>query len=169
MRIFLISGYSSTGKTTLIERLVGVLTSGGHRVATIKSSNEDILLDSEKDTVKHARAGADPVIFLGPNSTLLQHGQRLSLDALSRQLDVEFILVEGMKSSELPKFWCIGNNKLGDLPRNTRAVIQWTDGVTIEGSPIPVVSSEDVNLLAAIIERDAVLVSDVVESGRKMH
>ncbi|UCE10125.1 MAG: molybdopterin-guanine dinucleotide biosynthesis protein B [Candidatus Thorarchaeota archaeon] len=164
MRIFLISGYSSTGKTTLIERLVPVLIERGHKVATIKSANEDVSPKSGTDTWKHANAGADPAILLGPNSTIIQHSRRLQLETLARQLDVDFILVEGMKQTDLPKLWCIGNASLGDIPKNVRAIVQWEGGVVLRNPPAPILMSDEIDQIASIVEKDAVTVSKLVES-----
>jgi molybdopterin-guanine dinucleotide biosynthesis protein B len=42
MRVFAVAGYSSTGKTTLVEALIRELTRRGYSVSTIKSTNEEI-------------------------------------------------------------------------------------------------------------------------------
>ena len=57
-------GYSNSGKTTLIERLIQELVSRGKKVSAIKQSGHPVSLDTEgKDTHRFSKAGADPVIL----------------------------------------------------------------------------------------------------------
>ena len=69
-------GYHDSGKTTLVSQVVGHLKGMGYRVAVIKSSNEKgVLFDREgTDTYTHRLAGADSVLFVGPDQMVLQTG-----------------------------------------------------------------------------------------------
>ncbi|MHA2046829.1 MAG: molybdopterin-guanine dinucleotide biosynthesis protein B, partial [Candidatus Thorarchaeota archaeon] len=64
MRVFAISGFSGTGKTTIVEGLVRALVESGYTVATIKSSKHDPGPESGTDTWKHRQAGASVALFL---------------------------------------------------------------------------------------------------------
>ena len=55
-------GYSNSGKTTLIERLIGDLRAEGLRVAAVKVSEQALSLDQPgKDSDRYAQAGANGV------------------------------------------------------------------------------------------------------------
>ena len=66
--IISIVGKSDSGKTTLIEKLVPVLTKRGYRVATVKHDVHGFEVDREgKDSWRHKQAGAPTGGFLLPH------------------------------------------------------------------------------------------------------
>lgn len=67
-----IVGHSGAGKTTLIERLLPVLSAQGLRVATMKHSHHDIAFDTpNSDSWRHRQAGAQATLLLGANGMQL--------------------------------------------------------------------------------------------------
>ncbi len=95
-------GYHDSGKTTLVSRVVGHLKELGYRVAVIKSSNDSgVAFDTPgTDTYKHRQAGADSVLFVGPDQMVLQTGASdLSLITLAHRFfpDVDIVIGEGFK------------------------------------------------------------------------
>lgn len=57
-------GTSGCGKTTLIEKVISVLTAKGYNVSTIKHDAHDFQMDKEgKDTWRHKKAGARAVLI----------------------------------------------------------------------------------------------------------
>ncbi len=105
--IITIIGKSKSGKTTLLEKLIGELKRRNVRVATIKHhSHAGFDIDKPgKDSWRHAQAGSDHVIIAAPDKIasyrLLQ--RELSLDEIAADVrDVDIILTEGYKQAGKP-------------------------------------------------------------------
>jgi len=157
MRVFAISGYSGTGKTALVEEIVRALVGSGYSVATIKSSIHDMRPEQGTDTWRHMEAGASLSIFICTETESVEFADRVGPDNLEKLSKYDFLIVEGMKSVNIPKFWCIGNTKLDveDVPENTQAIVSWR---TIGSDPnidIPVFSSEEIEELVDIVKTRA--------------
>lgn len=106
--ILCIVGKSNSGKTTLIEKLVGELKTRGWKIGTIKHDIHGFDLDIPgKDSYRHRAAGADSVIISSPQKLALIKSvpQELTLDELARQFfpDVDLIITEGYKREAKPK------------------------------------------------------------------
>ena len=114
MPVLGVCGWSGSGKTTLIERLVPELDRQGLAVAVIKHDAHGIDVDRPgKDSDRFFRAGAD-VLLQGPGESCLRnHCQDdewlCDLRALADRYDL--ILVEGHKSTPLPKIWLLGEQE----------------------------------------------------------
>lgn len=109
-KIISISGAGrNSGKTTLVETLVRELSRRGSKVATIKKIHEEnFTIDKEeKDTWRHAKAGASVVVAAAPKEIALikkiKEGRRLkeALKILSKE-KLDFIIIEG-NAEELSK------------------------------------------------------------------
>lgn len=101
-------GKPNCGKTTLIEKLIPALAVRGVRVGTIKHHHGDIQMDIPgKDTWRHKQAGAKAVLLSSPTGIgLIQDtpGDTPVEDLVGRYFqDVDLVLVEGYKWSDLPK------------------------------------------------------------------
>jgi molybdopterin-guanine dinucleotide biosynthesis adapter protein len=113
-RAIAIVGFSETGKTELICRLLPVLAARGLTVAVLKHSHHADLDrgDEGKDTWRYRRAGACAVALAAPG--LVQTTQVFpgdppleeALAALGGGADL--ILVEGYKKGTLPKVAVLG-------------------------------------------------------------
>jgi len=109
MKVISIIGEKKSGKTTLIEDLIMRLRDYGS-VGCIKHAQE-LDLDESKDTTRLFNAGAEVVIGSSEHVTLkLSRSKNKSLNQnLKEQLKdmadsgMDFVLVEGFKSSDLPK------------------------------------------------------------------
>jgi molybdopterin-guanine dinucleotide biosynthesis protein B len=119
-------GPSDSGKTTLIVKLVAWFRSQGLKAAVLKHSHKTDLGDEDKDTGKFRRAGAHFVALTAPD--LLQVSYSFPgeppldgvLAALAPQADL--VLVEGYKSSPLPKIALVGRDREEVLPDSSRVV-----------------------------------------------
>ncbi|MGF7087079.1 molybdopterin-guanine dinucleotide biosynthesis protein MobB [Kroppenstedtia sanguinis] len=100
-----IVGYSDTGKTTLLSRLVRHLTQEGWRVGTIKHHAGELEMDQRgKDSWYHREAGADPVAITAANQTALIIPRSLGLaELLPLFRGLDLVLVEGFKRAPYPK------------------------------------------------------------------
>jgi molybdopterin-guanine dinucleotide biosynthesis protein B len=99
-------GKSKSGKTTLIERLIGELKSRGYRVATIKHTHHKLSFDEPgKDSWRHIQAGSEATVISTDDKTVLIKPAELSLEQLARLIgeDYDIILTEGFKTGDAPK------------------------------------------------------------------
>lgn len=114
--VFGICGYSGAGKTTLIVEIVHRLRSRGLATLVIKHDSHSLTIDRRgKDSQRFFDAGAD-VIARDPVQTLLRsrQGDHEALPELVGrfQRDYDVILVEGHKTTSLPrKLWLRRNGR----------------------------------------------------------
>ena len=109
MRLYGVTGAKDSGKTGLMERLLGEITGRGFTVSTVKHAHHDTDIDQPgRDSHRHRTAGASEVLLATPNRWALMHELRgapeLSLDDLLPRLSpVDLVLVEGYKGAPHPK------------------------------------------------------------------
>ena len=133
-------GPSGSGKTELICRLLEWFQAQGLKVAILKHSHKLNLGDESKDTGRYHQAGARIVALAAPG--LLQVTRYLPEDPpLATVLDalapgVDLILVEGYKTSPLPKVALVGL-KLENILPNISHVIALVSSDPVD-SPLPV-------------------------------
>ena len=99
------AGYSGTGKTTLIEKLVREFKCRGIRLAVIKHDGHKFEIDHEgKDSWRFTEAGADITMISSAEKTAYMEQGELSLEQLLSMVHgVDLILVEGYKNKNLPQ------------------------------------------------------------------
>lgn len=121
-----IVGPSNAGKTELVCRLLGWFQSQGLEVAVLKHSHKRNLGDEGKDTGRYRRAGARNLALAAPG--LLQITRCLPEDPPVEQVlaawapDADLILVEGYKSSSLPKIALVGSQLEKVLPDQSQVI-----------------------------------------------
>lgn len=102
-RVFGITGWKNSGKTTLTERLVSEMTARGWRVSTVKHAHHDFDIDKEgTDSFRHRQAGAAEVALVSGRRWALMHELRHEAEPpleaiLTRLADADLVLVEGYK------------------------------------------------------------------------
>jgi len=101
-------GHSSSGKTTLLEKLIPALRRRGYRIAVVKHFHHaDIPFDVPgKDSFRFAQAGADQVILAAPDQVvrIRRCQEEPTLAAVVADIrDVDLIIVEGYKQADVPK------------------------------------------------------------------
>ena len=99
------SAYSGTGKTTVIESLLRVLTARGLKVGVVKHDVHGFEMDQPgKDTYRHSRAGAAQVVITSPQRTaeIKSEGESLA-QCLNRFQGMDLVLVEGFKHAPIPR------------------------------------------------------------------
>lgn len=120
MKVVGFAGYSGSGKTTLVEQLIPALRLRGQRVSVVKHAHHSFDIDHPgKDTWRHREAGAFEVLAASPKRLVLMRELESrvehSVHDLLAQLraDVDWVLVEGFKQSNLPKVevWRPANGK----------------------------------------------------------
>ena len=105
MRIFAVSGFSKTGKTSVVEALASFFASRGHTVATVKDSGCAGLAacDGTADTGRHRRAGASASVLLSRGLTSIVYERRLSAAKVLKFLNHDIVIMEGFKALRIPK------------------------------------------------------------------
>lgn len=101
--ILSIVGKSNTGKTSLIEKLVPILSSKGYRVAVLKHAHKGFELDVEgKDSDRIFRVGADVAILSKDKMAVIRRNGDLKV-ALEFFKDYDLVLTEGFSKENFPK------------------------------------------------------------------
>jgi len=108
MSILVVSfvGYSSSGKTTILSKVISELTARGYKIATIKHA-EEINLEPGKDSSRHLAAGSrltavvtpDEIVIIRPTAKPATINEVISLIGS----DFDIILGEGYKNADIPK------------------------------------------------------------------
>lgn len=102
-----LAGYSNTGKTTFLEKLITELKRRGYRIGVVKHTHHQVEFDQPgTDTWRHARAGAEIVALAAPGGVAVV--RRFESDpgpevVISMISGVDLIVVEGYKKGKWPK------------------------------------------------------------------
>lgn len=99
-----VTGWSGSGKTALIVRLIPALAARGYRVATVKHAHHAFDIDTPgKDSFEHRAAGATEVVVSSAKRWAIMHENRDTAepaleDLLAKLSPVDIVLVEGFKN-----------------------------------------------------------------------
>lgn len=165
---YAISGVKNSGKTTLITKLLPVLTGQGLKVATIKHDGHDFQTDVPgTDTFAHFQAGAYGTVVFSDHKYMVvkqqpveEPSEKLTPEQMAAWFpEADLILLEGFKDSGYPKLEIIrGVNSSGCVCKghNLRAVVTDLEPGAIEGLPeeAPVFGLEDAEKIAEFILKD---------------
>ncbi len=151
-----IIGHSKTGKTTLVERLIGALKAKGLRVATAKHHPHDLRIDKPgKDSHRHRKAGAVATMLLLPHKIALTAdipGKPDLREIVSRfAVNAHICLIEGCKDADVPKievYAAKGSDKPLALSRTGIVAIVTDEPVEL---PLPTFKRDDVEKIAAFV------------------
>lgn len=106
------SGPSNSGKTTAIVKITNILQDKGFKVCIVKHDPKDkATFDREgKDSFKFSQTGAN-VAVVSPNRTTFFKKDTSSIDELITLFkDFDYLLVEGLKTLELPRISIFRNS-----------------------------------------------------------
>ncbi len=103
-----IVGKSKSGKTTLIEKLIGELKSRGYQVATIKHTPQELTFDQPgKDSWRHTQAGSEAAVISSPDKLVLikPAARERNPEEIAHLLgeNYDIILTEGFSQGDAPK------------------------------------------------------------------
>lgn len=111
-----LAGYSGSGKTTFLEKLLHELKQRGYTIGVIKHTHHQVEFDQPgKDTWRHARAGADVVALAAPGGVSLvkKFGSLPEPEDVITMLgDVDIVIIEGYKNRNWPKIEVLHRNDL---------------------------------------------------------
>lgn len=149
-------GRSGSGKTTVIERLIPLLTARGIRVATIKHHLHAFDMDREgKDSYRHKLAGAKLAMIVSPKKLALVEDLDRELDLeglLSRHIhDVDLVITEGYKTEDAPRIevYNVGEHE-PPLSLGHGSLLALITDVPMD-APVPVLQRDDIGRLAEFV------------------
>lgn len=105
-RVFGITGWKNSGKTTLVAALVAEFVRRGYRVSTVKHAHHAFDIDIPgKDSHQHREAGASEVLVASDTRWALMHELRGApavklADLLKHISPCDLVLLEGFKREE---------------------------------------------------------------------
>ena len=148
-----IVGRSGSGKTTIIEGLIGELARRGYRVATVKHTHHGFEIDKVgKDSWRHRKAGASPVVITskGHLAIIMDVDREPSLIELRDRFlsGVDIVLAEGFRGEEVPKVEVLSR---GEVPSASHLIA--LVGEESLSAPIPAFKPQQVKELADLIEQ----------------
>lgn len=162
MKIYGVTGWKNSGKTSLMERLVTEFVTRGLRVSTIKHAHHSTDIDSPgRDSYRHREAGAAQTILSTPQRwalmTELRDAPEPDFDTLIAALSpCDLVLIEGYKRAPHPKIEChraeTGRDLLAYDAPGIRAVA--SDTLRGEVANRPVFDLNDTRAIADFIWKD---------------
>jgi len=169
MRVLGIAGWSGSGKTSLITRLLPAFSSTSLRVATLKHAHHSFDVDVPgKDSYEHRKAGAGEVIISSARRWVQMHevgpAREATLAELLRRVSpCDLVLVEGYKSERHPKLE-VYRQTLGTPPLylQDKAIVGVASDQPLPEAPLPVVDLNDTAQVAGFILQHAVPLQQVL-------
>lgn len=151
-----IVGKSSSGKTTLLEKLIAELKRRGHKVAMVKHSHHaDDLDTAKKDTWRFTQAGAElsAINSLDHLAIFRRMDHFFDPQEISGSIlwDYDIILTEGFKGSPYPKIEVHRADQGQELLTDPRQLLAVVTDEPLEVK-VPQYSHDDVAGIAEIIE-----------------
>ena len=159
-RVFGITGWKNSGKTTLTERLVAELTARGWRVSTVKHAHHAFDIDRQgTDSFRHRQAGAGEVAIVSGVRWALMHELRGDAEpgmeeVIARLSPCDLVLVEGYKREAHPKIEVrrLEANDRAPLGPGDPAIVAIAADHPVEDAALPVFDLDDVRAIADFVE-----------------
>ncbi len=151
------AGWSGSGKTMLIERLMPRFAKCGLRVSLIKHAHHTFDVDQPgKDSFRHRQAGAAEVLVTSSRRWVLMHelrGEREPTfeEQAARLSPCDLLIVEGFKFVAIPKIevWRAATGEAMLHPKDRDIVAVATDA-KVEAR-VPVLDLNDPDAVAAFV------------------
>jgi molybdopterin-guanine dinucleotide biosynthesis protein B len=158
MKVFGLAGWKNSGKTTLMVRLVTLLTGRGLKVSTVKHADHNFDIDQPgKDSHRHRDAGACEVVVTSGRRWALIHELREEPEPdlgelLNRMAEVDLVLIEGFKKLGHDKIEVhrTVNAKPLMAPDDPNIVAIASDG-PLTNVKVPVLALDDAEAIAEFI------------------
>ncbi|WCK52432.1 molybdopterin-guanine dinucleotide biosynthesis protein B [Aneurinibacillus sp. Ricciae_BoGa-3] len=118
-------GYSNSGKTTLVTKLIRLFTEQGLTVGSVKHDAHDFEMDKPgKDTWKHREAGAKVVAITSADKAAVLFQERKTLDELlTLYQGLDLVIIEGYKLAHYPKIVVVRNKEHEELLDNVTGIL----------------------------------------------
>jgi len=163
VRVFGITGWKNSGKTTLTERLVSELTARGWRVSTVKHAHHEFDIDRPgADSFRHRVAGASEVAIVSGRRWALMHelrdeGEPAMADIIARLSPCDLVLVEGYKREDHRKIEVRRSTAVdrGALAPGDPSIVAIAADHAVTDTDLPVFDLDDVGTIADFVERES--------------
>ena len=150
MRVFGLAGWSGSGKTTMMERMLPEIIARDVTVSTIKHAHHHFDIDKPgKDSYRHREAGAREVMISSSQRWVMMHENRGDAepdpdDLLARMSPVDLVIIEGFKSWPHPKLE-IHRRGVGDglLCTKDSTIVAVASDHAVTGLTVPVLDLDD--------------------------
>jgi molybdopterin-guanine dinucleotide biosynthesis protein B len=160
LRVFGITGWKNSGKTTLTEKLVAELTRRGRKVSTVKHAHHAFDIDKEgTDSFRHRAAGASEVAIVSSHRWALMHelhgeDEPALNEVLARLSPCDIVLVEGYKREAHLKIETrrLSAKDTAPLSAHDPRIVAVAADHRIEGETLPVFDLDDTPAIADFIE-----------------
>ncbi|MFZ1816178.1 MAG: molybdopterin-guanine dinucleotide biosynthesis protein B [Rhizobiaceae bacterium] len=158
-RIFGITGWKNSGKTTLVARLVSELSGRGLTVSTIKHAHHSFDIDHEgTDSWKHRKAGTLETALVSANRWAIMHelkdqAEPPLADILERLSPCDLVLIEGYKREGHDKIEVLRGARGRDEPLwpADPSIVAVASDHAVEGSSLPHFSPDQIAQIADFI------------------
>lgn len=163
MKVLGIAGWSGSGKTSLILRLLPVLRARGLRVSTIKHAHHKVDVDTPgKDSYEHRAAGAHEVMLITGRRFALMHdfpdpdAEVPLSDLIARMEPVDLLLIEGFKTYPCRKLE-VHRPEVGKplLQPDDPLIVGIASSQPLTSSPVPVLPLDDTDAVATFVTDQA--------------
>ena len=158
MRAFGLVGYSGSGKTRLLVRLIPEIVGRGLTVSTMKHAHHGFDVDQPgKDSYEHRQAGAREVLVSSARRWALMHENRDAREPGPEELmrhmtPVDLLLIEGFKREGHGKLevWRAATGK-PLIAREDRSILAVASDGPVPDLAVPVLDLDDVQAIADFI------------------
>jgi len=121
-------GYSDSGKTKLITKLISYFSKENYNIACIKQTNNIYEIDIKgKDTYRFSNAGSNFVIFMTKKQTSIFINKELNviyvIDNLKNNFNLDLIFIEGAKDPSIPKI------RIGKKPLFENTILDYDNDI----------------------------------------
>ena len=162
-RVFGITGWKNSGKTTLAEKLVAELVRRGWTVSTVKHAHHDFDIDKEgADSFRHRQAGATEVAIVSGRRWALMHELRDEeepklTEILARMAPADIVIVEGYKREAHRKIEARRREAKNREPLSAGDpnIVAVAADSAQPGESLPVFDLDDVDAIADFVERES--------------
>jgi molybdopterin-guanine dinucleotide biosynthesis protein B len=173
MKVIGLAGWSGAGKTTLLARIIPHFIQNGLRVSVIKHAHHSFDVDVPgKDSWVHRQSGAVEVLVSSGTRWALMHELREAAEPrlpelLAKMSAVDLVVVEGFKSEPHRKIEVhrAANGKALLFPDDP-GIAGIAADTTVE-TVLPVAHLDDIPAIAAMMQRFAIPVEDVLARGAR--
>lgn len=158
-RLFGVTGWKNSGKTTLLTRLVENLTRHGFAVSTLKHAHHAFDIDHEgRDSWRHRHAGATETAVVSGVRWAIMHELRGNpepefTEILEKMEPCDLVLVEGYKLETHPKIEVLSHNTAKDaaLWPQDRSIVALAAEQTPPGCDLPCFCRDDIDAISDFV------------------
>ncbi len=149
--VFCVSGFSDSGKTGLIVKLINEFIKEDMSVAVIKHDGHGHIKDFPgSDTAQFKEAGAKAAVIFSDNDVLMHAGETMDETQIIKRLGLmkappDVVIIEGMKHSDYPRIEVVRKEvKDKSICDPSTIICIVTDCISPENSSCPVYGFDDI-------------------------